>query len=217
MTDPPGIVRARILFGSHAYGTATETSDEDWRGVYQLPNDAFLGLFRPMETWDGAGDTVMWELGHFCRLLLAGNPNIVGMLWVEQSNIAASSPVWEALRHIRAQTLSTAMVRAYHGWVLSELKHGPEVLTPKRLSHLIRLTFELESAVLDEGLCIYQTGAERDMIMAAKRGETSYLQVKEWVSSRPIIRGNPDRFYMPDPPRAEVEHILLAARHGEYD
>jgi len=74
---PPGDTDYLVLYGSHAHGTATATSDEDWRGVYRLPNDAFLGLDTPPRTWTAAPDVVMWELGHFCQLLLGGNPNIV--------------------------------------------------------------------------------------------------------------------------------------------
>jgi predicted nucleotidyltransferase len=76
----------KVLSGSHATNLVTPTSDEDWRGVYQVPTRTLLGLQQPPETVEVPPDETYWELGHFARLCIKGNPNIMELLWIGAQN-----------------------------------------------------------------------------------------------------------------------------------
>lgn len=70
------------IYGSHAYGTAIETSDKDIRGVYIMPQDEFLGLDYVPQIGDDKNDTVYYEIGRFCELLLTSNTTVLEMLFM---------------------------------------------------------------------------------------------------------------------------------------
>lgn len=223
----PGITRYLVLYGSHAHGTATATSDEDWRGVYQAPNDAFLGLGKPPRVWQqkddltavgGAvkwtPDTVMWELGHFCQLLLKGNPNLVGMLWAPEDCVAEVCPVITRLKSIRSAFVAKPMAYAYLGWIETELRHMPEVITPKRLSHVPRLMWELEGAMDTGNVPVRLEGWRLDYVRAVKAGGIGYDEVVRRVAERlPMLRTRAQS--LDNPPTGAVQDLLLMARHGE--
>jgi RNA repair pathway DNA polymerase beta family len=224
---PPGTIRYVVLYGSHAHGTATPTSDEDWRGVYQADNDHFLGLNAPQRTWEQKPDITMWELAHFCRLLLGGNPNISGLLSAPDDCIAEISPVISLLRDNRQVFVTRALASAYLGWMereLRDIKNRADVRRatpippdPKRLSHLPRLMFELEGAIETGEIPVRATGAQLDYIMAVKTGHPAfgYDEVAGRLLDRlPSLheRGRA----LPPAPRAFVAQILLRARHGEF-
>lgn len=142
----PGDLRFMCVYGSHAHGLATESSDVDWRGVYQLPTDDFLGLGTPATTFERralamsdqrtgqtmTGEMVCWELGHFARLLLKGNPNIVGMMFAPADVVTTMEWPVQQLYGMRRQFVSQAMANAYMGWMLTERRSG-EALTPNGL------------------------------------------------------------------------------------
>lgn len=210
--DPPGETRLLLLYGSHAHGTATATSDEDWRGVFQSPNDDFLGLYAPQQTWERKPDIVMWELAQFCRLLLKGNPNIVGMLWIPEDCLYKSDEFFAALQANRRAFITRPMASAYIGWLHTELAQG-EKLTSKRLSHLIRLVFELHSALERGELTVRPTGNDLDYIMQVKRGEVPFTEVAELVTEMlPMLREVGHG--LPEPPTGWLQQLLLETRQA---
>ena len=233
--DPPGTVRYLVLYGSHAHGTATPASDEDWRGVYQLPNDEFLGLRKPFgrETWQATADgsltamggavkwqpdVVLWELGHFCRMLLAGNPNIVGLLSAPDDCVADICPVIAILRSNRSLFVTRQMALAYTGWIESEMRHDPAVLTPKRLSHVVRLIHEMEGAARTGTVPVRLEGATLQIVRELKTGMYSHEAATEIVHGYvaehlPILKAMVDD--LPEAPREWVGDLLLRARHGD--
>ena len=74
----------RVVVGSHAFGLATETSDEDRRGIYLPSADWHWSLAKPPEQVesiiDGI-DVVDWEIEKFLTQALKGNPTILETLW----------------------------------------------------------------------------------------------------------------------------------------
>jgi hypothetical protein len=191
----------KVLSGSHATNLVTPTSDEDWRGVYQVPTRTLLGLQQPPETVEVPPDTTYWELGHFARLCLKGNPNIMELLWIgyEFDLVETTSPTLDAIRDIRTSFFTTAMIRSYLGWVSKERRilggYGVGLtpkeasqtvwpreemaakLTGKRGSHLVRLLLGLKVALTEGWLPVYLVGPDRDLVMAIKMGEQSATQV----------------------------------------
>ena len=75
-----GTIILDCVSGSHAYGLATETSDEDRRGVFCAPRDALFGLTHPVQISDERNDEVYYELARFTELALKNNPNILELL-----------------------------------------------------------------------------------------------------------------------------------------
>jgi hypothetical protein len=69
--------------GSHAYGLATERSDEDFRGVFLLPYDRLLGLDYLPQVADDTNDRSYYELGRFLELLGKANPTALELLGTE--------------------------------------------------------------------------------------------------------------------------------------
>jgi len=214
---PPGIVRYVVLYGSWAHGTQTPTSDEDWRGVYQAPNDHFLGLNPPDRTWEQKPDITIWELAHFCRLLLGGNPNIIGLLSAPDDCIATISPVVTILRAARGLFVSRSMAAAYTGWMVRELRDLADPRRadlPKRLSHLPRLMWELEGAIDAGEVPVRAADWKRDYIMDVKLGRRGYDEVALLLNERlPSLEAR--GAVLPEPPRAFVEQVLLDARHAD--
>lgn len=212
LSETPGTLRFVLLYGSHAHGTATATSDEDWRGVYQLPTEDWLGLHPPKTTWERKPDVVLWELGHFARLLLGGNPNIVGMLWAPEAVVTLCDGPVAQLRDMREAFITRRMVNAYRGWVRTELKVGME-LTGKRASHLLRLLWELESALVHRRVDVVLPDARRETVLAIKRGRLSVaVALDRTASELARIDAIADSMTLPEPPEEEVRRIVVDAR-----
>lgn len=203
-----------MLHGSWAYGTQTAKSDEDWRGVFQLPNEAFLGLYPPKTTFEAKPDQVYHELGHWMQLLLKGNPNIVSMLWAPEDVVIEEGPVWGLVTDVASSFISRAMASAYRGWIHKELRFlgKQEAPPPKRLSHLPRLAYELHDAVMYGFIGVRQFGRRREFIMEVKEGFAGYQAVRfevegvlEAIGERRIER-------LPEPPKALAEVLLQSFR-----
>lgn len=224
----PGILRYQVLAGSHAYGLAGPGSDADWRGIFQLPTEAFLGVHLPgkhgaPETAELPPDQVYYELRHFAALVLGGNPNIMEMLWLPDRLVAVSSPVAERLRAVRSRYLTRKMIAAYLGWAKSERMQlapaGREMrpeLGGKRGSHVVRLLWSLNHA-LDHGeLVVTMEGPERELALAIKRGELRPAEALAHIERLEAkAKATAERLNWPDPDPAPLNEILLAARRGE--
>ena len=89
-----------IRSGSYLYGTNTETSDQDFTGVFMPPEEYVYGLQSVNEVNAGtvdkdennkntkdAVDKKLYEFRKFINLALANNPNILEILFVNKHNI----------------------------------------------------------------------------------------------------------------------------------
>jgi hypothetical protein len=110
--------------GSHSYGTAIESSDEDYRGIFCAdPINLRTPFFVVREVEDlTEEDTKFYELAHFMKLCLDCNPNIVETLWVSSEDIIHTTPAYDLLRSYRAEFLSSKIAFTTVGYALSQLK-----------------------------------------------------------------------------------------------
>jgi len=122
-------LRANTIFltrhGSHAYGTAIESSDEDFKGVAIPPSKYFHGFvnrFEQAEFRDPNPDMVIYELRKFMALAADCNPNIIEMLWTDSSDHLLVTPAGEKLLAARAAFLSQKAKHTFSGYALSQLK-----------------------------------------------------------------------------------------------
>jgi predicted nucleotidyltransferase len=112
-----------VRHGSHAYGTAIESSDEDFKGVAVPPReyrDGFLNHFEQAET--KKPDKVVYDLRKFMRLAADCNPSVNECLYVEDSDRLVCTPAGESLLEVRDQFLSRKAKHTYSGYAVSQLK-----------------------------------------------------------------------------------------------
>lgn len=143
------------ITGSRAYGLDTPDSDTDIRGVFAWPTADILALHPPADAIErkDPDDYAAWEARKFLKLVLAGNPNITELLWLDTYTVR--NPWGQALIGIR-QHLSAAprIRRTYLGFATGELRQlekdtgGPN--RAKRARHVLRL--------LRQGFDFYSTG-----------------------------------------------------------
>src|SRR6187549_3015201 len=112
------------LCGSKAYGLDTETSDEDWKGIFVAPTDNILGLkrYRGRQVYDHTDpDWCYYEVEKFIKHAIGCNPTLIEMLWLDEYRILTE--FGQLLIDGRNHFLSTGYVKnAYTGYVFSQAK-----------------------------------------------------------------------------------------------
>lgn len=110
--------------GSKAYGLDTEKSDTDIKGVYQLPTKDVLSIgFNLQKTTKDHVDPdwVYHEVGKFMQLVLAGNPTVTELLYLE--SYTQLNEIGKMLIDNRESFLSTsAVMNAYRGYAFSQAR-----------------------------------------------------------------------------------------------
>jgi predicted nucleotidyltransferase len=136
-----------VRHGSHAYGTNTPESDEDFKGVAIAPMSYYLGggfhNFEQAEKYVSKGhdkDEVVYDIRKFIKLAANANPNIIEVLFVDPSDIVYISDLGRKLRehsdlfvtkkirhsmagyaHDQAQRIKT-----HRSWLLDPPKKAPD-------------------------------------------------------------------------------------------
>lgn len=121
--------------GSHAYGTATPTSDLDLRGIAIAPKEFYLGNLHNFEQAECKGDpdVTIFNLKKFVQLATDCNPNIVETLFIDESDwIIPQSVQWPLgdflrtpfglLLNHRALFLSQKAKHTFTGYAISQVK-----------------------------------------------------------------------------------------------
>jgi predicted nucleotidyltransferase len=115
---------AKMLAGSHAYGTNIATSDTDYRGIFVANPINVRTPFFPMGEVDDASeeDTKIYELSKFMKLALDCNPNVVELLWTDMADVTVTTPAYELLRRHAGELLSRKVAFTTSGYALAQLK-----------------------------------------------------------------------------------------------
>ncbi|WNC14016.1 DNA polymerase beta superfamily protein [Brevibacillus brevis] len=160
--------------GSHSYGTSTDASDIDLRGIAFAPEEAVFGLQAYEQTMLVQPDTVVYGLNKYVRLAVKGNPNIVEMLYVEPKHVLYASDAGEELRSHRGLFLSRRLYHSYGGYAIRNLRKLARIreqYDAKDAHHLIRL-LQMGRELLETGeLQVLRPNAEE--LKSIKRGEWS--------------------------------------------
>ncbi|MBV9468173.1 MAG: nucleotidyltransferase domain-containing protein [Abitibacteriaceae bacterium] len=124
--------------GSRAYGLATATSDEDFRGVFiGLPAN-LIGLY-PVEHCELSGDNMLFELRKFISLAKDCNPNIIELLFMDESDILLQTEWWQRIKAQRELFLTRKAKFTFSGYAMAQLKkirghnrwlHDPQPVEP---------------------------------------------------------------------------------------
>lgn len=174
----------RVLVGSRAFGLATDSSDEDRRGVYLPPADWHWSLVKPPEQVEAFADGVEevdWEIEKFVRLALQANPNLLETLW--SPTVLHVDEIGQELRDLRTCFLSKHLYRTYSGYVLSQFRlmtkrHDADgTFKAKHAMHLIRL---LHSGIhaLRHGDIRVDVAEHRDELLTIRAGKLSFAEVR---------------------------------------
>jgi hypothetical protein len=118
------------LMGSKSHGTYMPPDepdgidDVDLMGFVVPPLEYHLGLPRWRHwVWKHEElDVVLYGLDKAFRLLLKGNPNIVGVLWLREEDYVHRHPAFHLLRERRDLFSSQAAADAFTGYAAAQLK-----------------------------------------------------------------------------------------------
>ncbi|MER6392028.1 nucleotidyltransferase domain-containing protein [Streptomyces sp. NPDC001523] len=206
------------VMGSRAFGLATEASDTDVRGVYLAPTPLFWRFEKPPTHVEGPRDEEFsWELERFCELAVRANPNILECL--HSPLVERITPVGEELLSLRGAFLSrrahltfTRYAAGQYGRLLADARnHGAPRW--KHAMHLLRLLGSCRD-LLRTGRMDIDAGADRERLLAVRRGELGWAEVDSWMArltgeAEAALAGSP----LPaEPDHARVEDFLIRAR-----
>lgn len=111
----------KVLTGSRLYGTHTENSDYDYRGI-ALPGEDEIFSLDVVEHVDYEGDYTIFALKKFISLAMDNNPNILELLFVPESNIVHINQYGRELLNLRKYFPYQGLLRGYLGYATSQ-KH----------------------------------------------------------------------------------------------
>ncbi|MFI6503152.1 DNA polymerase beta superfamily protein [Nonomuraea typhae] len=202
-----------VIVGSRAYGLDTDASDTDRRGVFVAPTPAFWRLDKPPAHRDGPlPEQFSWEVERFCALALEANPTVLECLWSPLVEVV--TPFGERLRAMRAAFLSARAAQTFCGYADAQFRRlDPAAPKWKQAMHMIRL---LKSGLhlVRHGEPALDAGADRDRLLAVKRGEVPWAEVTAW-RARLAAEYEAAAGVLPEAPdRAAVEEFLIDVRRA---
>ncbi len=113
----------RCVSGSKAYGTDTEQSDTDIRGIFIAPPEISLGCFQSLDQVEYSDrDEVLYDLRKFVKLAASANPNIIELLFTDEENIHFIDPAFAQLREHRQLFLSGKAKFTFSGYAMAQMK-----------------------------------------------------------------------------------------------
>lgn len=162
-----------VVAGSQAYGTNVEGSDLDTRGV-AIPLDrtfyhGFLNRFEQKDKWDndapfGAQDSTVYDLRKAFKLWADCNPNMLDILFCEESDVLVTSEVFESLRSNADLFLSRKAKHTFSGYAYSQMKRLQNRRSGasfnKKASHVVRLMRMGAEILRGEGVQVRRPDAE---------------------------------------------------------
>lgn len=199
-----------VVVGSRAYGLETEGSDVDRRGVFAAPTPLFWRLDRPPTHIERPlPEQFSWEVERFCRLALEANPTVLECLW--SPIVEHLTPAGEDLLAIRRAFLSSRAHRTFTGYADAQFRRlDPERPRWKQAMHMIRLLLSGRH-LATHGEPLVRMDAHRDRLLAVRRGEVPWPEVRRWRDE--LLSGPGDTGALPaEPDRRRVEEYLTTTR-----
>ena len=206
------------VMGSRAFGLATDASDTDRRGVFVAPTPLFWRFDKPPTHVTGPRDEEFsWELERFCALALRANPNLLECL--HSPLVEYADATGRELLDLRGAFLSRRAHGTFRGYAAQQLaKLEADVRTHgrprwKHAMHLLRLLISCRD-LLRTGELVIDVGEHREALLAVKRGERTWEQVRGWMRTlHEEVDTAADRTPLPaEPDRTRVEDFLIRVR-----
>jgi len=181
--------------GSQAYGLATPTSDQDFRGFCIPPIEYFYGPVKFEQkdgSWEDGADRAIWNITKGVEMMLNGNPNCCELLFMPEDCVVKTSTWWQRIQDLRSSFLSQRIKSSYLGYALSQQKRMAPVapgdsIKPKYASHLLRLLWQGIELLETGSLTVKLYGAPRMVCWETKLGNVTHeevLQITEMWTER---------------------------------
>jgi predicted nucleotidyltransferase len=192
----------KTISGSRLYGTATEESDTDIRGVCHQTVESLVGI-HGFEQYEAKvpQDITIFGLTKFCQLALQCNPNIVELLFAPTSGDMCLfiGKEWHDLLEIRSAFLSRKARHTFSGYSFAQLKriesHHKWIVDPPAFAPIP----EEFGAVQSSGSYKW---SDKEGHSSYQSAQTHWRQYQEWLANR-------------NPTRADLEHKYgYDTKHG---
>jgi len=108
------------MSGSHAYGTSTPKSDEDYRGVFMMPSSFHSGMENVYQVSDTKEDQQFFELTRFIGLLHKNNPTALELLYTPEDCIRYKHPAFDLIP--KDIFLSKLCEQSFAGYAVAQIK-----------------------------------------------------------------------------------------------
>lgn len=186
-----------VQTGSRAYGLATQTSDEDYLGVYaESPAQVYgLAKARSSQHQDGRYDITLHPLRKFVSLAAAGNPQATEVLCTPPKNMLVRHRIVDTLLERRDMFITARTLNAYRGYAASQVKRlekssgsGSDYDT-KVATHLIRLLHATLDLLTFGRVLIPLPTWRADDIAAIRAGHVSREEVFSQVANLQHVIG----------------------------
>lgn len=115
------IVIFRAMVGSQAYGTATPTSDKDFKGVYIQPRRDLL-TFNYVPYHEYHKDETHYEVRRFVELLMNANPTMLEILYSPKDCIQKMHSAFDILIQNRDIFLTKQCRKTFAGYAETQIK-----------------------------------------------------------------------------------------------
>lgn len=181
------------------YDKETGIDDKDVMCIYVPPIENLLGLheFNKKETkviMEGEYDITIYSVKKMFKMLLKGNPNVLGLLWLRDTDYIMKNVLGEELiknREIFSSKLAYKSFTGYAHGQLHKMTHGANLgymgekrrklvekfgYDCKNASHLIRLLKMGAEFMVTGELNVFRH--DNNMLLGIKRGEWTLEQVK---------------------------------------
>ena len=227
------------LAGSHLYGTATEESDIDTRGVFIPTKEYFLGCFKHVEQIENKKeDIVLYDIRKFCKLAADCNPNIIELLFVpivpsKSKYYSVYSTHWHMIVENRDLFISKKARFTFSGYAISQLKRirrhrswllDPPKKKPERKDFGLpeeRLIVEKEqlgayNALIERNAPIHASSNMLEALQKEKEYATAKREWKQflnWKETRNPTRAKLEKRYGYDTKHAA--HLYRLVTEGE--
>lgn len=111
----------RAIVGSQAYGTATPTSDVDYKGIYSQPIKDLIS-FNYKEQIELGKDETHYEVRRFLQLVQSANPTVLELLYSPTDCILTNSKQYGILARERDKFLTKQCVNSFGGYAIAQIK-----------------------------------------------------------------------------------------------
>lgn len=229
--------------GSHSHGTYVPSTDEnsiddiDLLSVVVPPKEYYYGLQKfgsrdTKEIKDGKWDVVSYEVRKFVNLLIKGNPNVIGILWLNPEHYVHVSPMGQKLIDARELFVSEAIYHSFIGYAKAQLykmthlafqgymgqkrkqlveKFGYDC---KNAAHLIRLMRMCNEFLKTKKFQVFREDAQE--LIAIKTGKWSIEQVK--IEADRLFKEGEELFKIANLPKEvdleKIETLLVDIVHS---
>lgn len=198
------------LHGSHAYNTNIETSDVDVKGIAVYPTSHYIGLYSFKEEVEFKNpDGVIYDIKKFFKLAREANPNIIEVLFTDESDWITAHPIGRNIVENRDIFISKKAYYTFFGYARAQLKRinthyrwlknppsAPPVRSSKGLPEKPKLNTEQLGLVMGEMKkkvaewdCNWDNIEPSERIMMQDRISTMLAEVNLAMDTRWIAAG----------------------------